>query len=178
MYGRRSPQSICQRSTEDRSLPAAQTDYIGSVLWEQVISSRMRTVIAKLIMAPWWQLVLKDGSPDTIATGITAVKDAVARRMGENVNAFAPHRPLEGRRQQSGDWSSQCCLGKKKQTLRVCERARIIAFLVIPTIGHLGANLSSFTPGPSIHTWRADKHDSSTHAEGPWHTPRTLWDLG
>lgn len=32
-------------------LPAVRTDSIGSALWEQVISSPMRTIVAKLITA-------------------------------------------------------------------------------------------------------------------------------
>lgn len=35
-----------------QKLPTVETDYIGSALWKQVISSPTRTVIAKLIIAP------------------------------------------------------------------------------------------------------------------------------
>lgn len=83
-----------QAPYQGQQLPSVQTDYIGSALWEQVILSPMRTVVAKLITAPRWQLILGDGSPDIVVTGITTVNDGEARRVGEREYAFCLITPM------------------------------------------------------------------------------------
>lgn len=78
-----------------------------------MISSPVRTVIAKQIIAPQWQLVLRDGSPDTVVTEVTAAKDDVARRAGENEYAFCfiDHMRLHSSNQEIG---AVTAAGRKK----------------------------------------------------------------
>ena len=88
---------------------------------------------------------------------ITTVKDGAART--EWV-CILPHRSREGAQQQSGGWSSRC-LWIITQTLcvcvcvracvRACVHKKIIAFLVIPAIGHLSGS-------SHIHPWPEQTH--------------------
>lgn len=91
-----------------------------------------------------------------------------------------PHCPHEGTQKQSGDWSSVC---HWKQTLSVyvCvwERdwERIMSFFSNPYYKspHCQPELPQ---SPLAWAGNEGQINRSTHAEGPWHLWRTLWDLG